>query len=106
MNRRNFIATLAAGLALDPERLLWRPGAKLISIPKSGVKIGMPLTVRRPTRFIVTHVTSSSEYFPHMVPMPDGWSDFVENAFRVGDEFTLERPALYNRACAPSVSSS
>lgn len=34
MNRRNFLSLLAASLTLDPERLLWRPGAKLISIPK------------------------------------------------------------------------
>lgn len=33
INRRGFLATLAAGFALDPERLLWKPGAKLISIP-------------------------------------------------------------------------
>jgi hypothetical protein len=31
-NRRGFLA-LAAGMLLDPERLLWRPGAKHISIP-------------------------------------------------------------------------
>lgn len=34
MNRRNFLSVLAASFALDPERLLWKPGAKLISIPK------------------------------------------------------------------------
>jgi len=36
MNRRAFLATLAtaaAGLALDPERLLWVPGAKTIFMP-------------------------------------------------------------------------
>jgi len=37
MNRRGFLGALfgggAAALALDPEKLLWRPGAKLISIP-------------------------------------------------------------------------
>lgn len=35
MNRRAFFSTLAAGLAAaaDPERLLWVPGRKLISIP-------------------------------------------------------------------------
>jgi hypothetical protein len=33
MTRRGLLAALAA-CALDPERLLWRPGAKLISIPK------------------------------------------------------------------------
>ena len=32
MNRRGFLAMLA-GAALDPERLLWVPGRKLISIP-------------------------------------------------------------------------
>ena len=34
LNRRGFLGTLLAGAALDPERLLWVPGKKLISIPK------------------------------------------------------------------------
>lgn len=37
MNRRAFLASLAAAIAapaVDPEKLLWTPGAKLISIPK------------------------------------------------------------------------
>jgi hypothetical protein len=34
MTRRSFLAALAAALALDPERMLWLPGKKLISIPK------------------------------------------------------------------------
>ena len=37
MNRRGFLSALlgtGAALTIDPERLLWRPGAKLISIPK------------------------------------------------------------------------
>ena len=33
MNRRAFLASTIAAFALDPERLLWRPGAKTISIP-------------------------------------------------------------------------
>lgn len=33
MNRRNFLAALIAGVAYDPEKLLWVPGEKLISIP-------------------------------------------------------------------------
>lgn len=33
MDRRFFLAMLSAS-TLDPERSLWRPGAKLISIPK------------------------------------------------------------------------
>ncbi len=37
MNRRGFLGVLAAavaGTAFDPERALWVPGRKLISIPK------------------------------------------------------------------------
>ncbi len=37
MNRRGFLGTfgaMAAALTLDPERLLWRPKAKTIFIPK------------------------------------------------------------------------
>lgn len=33
MNRRGFLGLLAAAATLDPERLLWRPGAKVISVP-------------------------------------------------------------------------
>ncbi len=33
MNRRAFLAALIAGATLDPEKLLWVPGKKLISIP-------------------------------------------------------------------------
>lgn len=40
MNRRGFLSlfgAVAAAAALDPERLLWVPGAKVISIPKPRV---------------------------------------------------------------------
>ena len=33
MNRRGFLAALAAAFVTDPEKLLWVPGQKLISIP-------------------------------------------------------------------------
>ena len=52
MNRRGFLSTLAAGLVLDPEQLLWKPGAKLISIPRPRLKIGDTLTFRKPARFV------------------------------------------------------
>jgi hypothetical protein len=48
VNRRNFLAALAAA-ALDPERLLWLPGTKLISIPRPGRVIN----VTKPMRFAV-----------------------------------------------------
>lgn len=34
MNRRAFLSALAAAFVLDPEKLLWQPGAKLISIAR------------------------------------------------------------------------
>ena len=34
MNRRGFLAALASALVIDPERLLWVPGWKSISIPR------------------------------------------------------------------------
>lgn len=46
MNRRGFLGTLAglaATAALDPERLLWTPGKKLISVPSGIVKPGLPI---------------------------------------------------------------
>jgi hypothetical protein len=33
MNRRGFLAAVAGAFVADPEKLLWTPGAKLISIP-------------------------------------------------------------------------
>lgn len=41
MGRRGFLgALMGAPFALDPERLLWKPGAKLVSIPKSVGVVG------------------------------------------------------------------
>lgn len=34
VNRRGFLASLLAATTVDPERLLWVPGRKTISIPK------------------------------------------------------------------------
>lgn len=42
MRRRSFLAAIAAAfVAPDPEKLLWQPGKKLISIP-SPPKVGCP----------------------------------------------------------------
>lgn len=46
--RRGFLALLGGALAtaaIDPERLLWTPGAKLISIPNGVVSANPPLTL-------------------------------------------------------------
>lgn len=34
LSRRGFLGAIAAALVADPERLLWVPGKKIISIPK------------------------------------------------------------------------
>jgi hypothetical protein len=45
MNRRAFFSALAAGIAtaqMDPDRLLWVPGRKLISIPAEAPRLLAP----------------------------------------------------------------
>lgn len=39
MNRRGFLSALAGALAIDPERALWAPGKKLISVPAPNVYV-------------------------------------------------------------------
>ena len=39
MNRRNFLSSLLAASTLDPERLLWVPGAKMTSVPKAKIRL-------------------------------------------------------------------
>lgn len=51
-SRRAFLASLAGAAAIaaaDPERLVWTPGRRLISIPRR--KIGETIIVKRPVRF-------------------------------------------------------
>lgn len=33
-SRRGFLGALLGAAVLDPDRLLWRPGAKLVSVPR------------------------------------------------------------------------
>jgi hypothetical protein len=44
LTRRGLLAVLA-GAVVDPERLIWRPGTKLISIPRPRVVIAEELEV-------------------------------------------------------------
>lgn len=64
MTRRGFIAAFAAAVALDPEKLLWRPGEKLISIPAPRLpfylEVGDVVTFAPwPERYIVTAAARS-----------------------------------------------
>lgn len=55
LNRRGFLSLFSAAAAtavVDPERLLWVPGRKSISIPKPRVwKVGDTIQIKRPMRF-------------------------------------------------------
>lgn len=78
MNRRSFLGAIAAAVAgakLDPERALWVPGRKLISIPRRRIMIGDTITVKRPIRFardayaIVTPPLNLEEYLERVAAM-------------------------------------
>lgn len=50
MNRRGFFGVLLGGaavMALDPERALWKPGAKLISVPNWDLRLSLQDFERR-----------------------------------------------------------
>lgn len=47
LTRRGFLGLIpvaAAGMVLDPDRLLWRPGAKTIFIPAPMLPVSLSLT--------------------------------------------------------------
>jgi hypothetical protein len=61
MKRRAFLATLAAaaaGLALDPERALWVPGAKTIFLPTPPPTVVSPVALTRGDIFTMSGVFS------------------------------------------------
>ena len=58
MNRRVFLGAIASAFVADPERLLWTPGAKLISIPK-------PLTLHE------QYIRGNSVMFPAIITLID-----------------------------------
>lgn len=61
MTRRALLASLAATFVLDPERLLWKPGAKLISVP--------------------AHARIAVDADPYAFPFPQGLGCFVRGSF-------------------------
>lgn len=66
MNRRGFLGALGAAIAgatLDPERELWVPGKKLISIPRVHVPCGCKFC--RVHRQYRAHLAKTLERDPH-----------------------------------------
>ena len=86
MNRRAFIglfSAAAAGLALDPERLLWVPGAKTFFLPTSApylassmaLKCGDIFTISgvfavNPVTVIMSDVSAGDVALTHVYPQP------------------------------------
>lgn len=100
MTRRGFFALAAVAAAVDPERLLWIPGRKLISIPAprrvpapgdvftmSGrlatpwdLKLGDIVTVEGlPFEYVVTEVGKSSGLFSAALKFSPGQLRQLEN---------------------------
>lgn len=105
MNRRGFLGAAiaaAAGLALDPERALWTPGKKLISIPAAP---------RYRTALELIHLAAQSPEFRYRClikfPLSKAELDHATNEFngmleRWGNEFDarlLEAISRSRREC-------
>lgn len=70
MRRRSFLAAIAAAfVAPDPEKLLWQPGKKLISIPAPRKVVPLHPSRVIYSRFVVDVTTHSSRH---------PWANFVE----------------------------
>jgi hypothetical protein len=91
LNRRSFLAILAAGLALDPERMLWLPGKKLISIPKPRLAYDV-----RTQKFLTTDIVIEAA-LKHCVMVYDATTCAAYRKHRIGDSIQI-RPPVLNRA--------
>lgn len=92
MTRRSFFGMLAAGLAaaVDPERLLWVPGRKLISIPKSRSQFVDPRVISveflRLFKINMERAAAINREFDR--EFAGQWSS--TDALQVGDTFTVD----------------
>lgn len=105
MNRRGFLgalATAAATLALDPERLLWTPGEKKIFIPTArqvNHYIGwVHMKMTAPTKSWIDTLSGTSAYKAgllkaewHQMAMFESPESPVKGAslYRIGDRYSL-----------------
>lgn len=72
MRRRSFLAAIAAAfVAPDPEKLLWQPGKKLISIPAAQVAAPEPVCYIAQILDVTTHAT------------PSPWRGFIVTGYDV-----------------------
>lgn len=100
MNRRGFLASLAAVMVIDrekfdPERSLWVPGARAISIPKAIVK--PPLTAKL-WRMAIESAPGGSFGLINPDGMCLGMGYGWKITYQVMDEFAL----IHKYGCIPS----
>jgi hypothetical protein len=74
LSRRNFLASLAAAVsAFDPERALWVPGKKLISIPPPRAEVSGIAILNIQRQDIRFHRDAYSFVWPPLGVAPLNW---------------------------------
>jgi hypothetical protein len=99
MNRRGFLGAIAAavaGAALDPERALWVPGAKLYSVPAPVVAPVPSLTVVG-AWFQVGDVLTFGEDLTRYVVTGVERSRVDLRREKIGAALTIPRPPRFKR---------
>lgn len=96
MNRRRFLSLFgaaAAGAVLDPERLLWVPGAKTIVLPPAGGWIVSP------TPIMLGEVYASRDvYFGPDSELPPAWKKHIRAAAKeLADRIDADCLRLYEQ---------
>jgi len=103
MNRRGFLsglAAIAAGATLDPERLLWRPGAKLISIPAPPrvlLNVGDVFTIEG--RYMVNPITGSEAVYTD--PATGIEYSFLQRFMAIQQITTHDGDEVWRLKCVP-----
>lgn len=89
--RRGFLASLAAAMVIDPERLLWVPGKKMISIARP--------PIREVTWWRVPIETFGGGCFQRFDP--DGGSLGCGMAISIGMQLFTEMDVITRYGCIP-----
>lgn len=97
MDRRSFLLALIAflGIALDPERLLWRPGAKVISIPKpNAVGVYDYESIRREVTAECLRILSHNVRTPEFIKRD--YAKAFDSHIKIGGALDIKRPIRYH----------
>ena len=101
-DRRNFLKLVGAGLAgaaLDPDRLLWRPGAKTISIPPAPKIVapeGISIRILRAYDLFTDRYHTRMDAFFGAVPL-DEIADHVYVETMTVEEYERRYPRIEER---------